>query len=63
MDLITLVFILIVIGVVLLVINKYVPMDANIKNIMNVVVILGVILWVLRILGVFKFLPHIQVGF
>jgi len=62
MDLITFVVVLIVIGILLYVVNTYIPMDANIKKIMNVVVIIAVILWVLNLFGVFASLPHIRVG-
>jgi hypothetical protein len=42
---------LIVVGVLLWLVNAYVPMDAKIKNILNVVVVVVVILWLLRVFG------------
>lgn len=59
MDLIQLVVVLIVIGVLLWLVNTYIPMDGKIKQIINVVVIIAVVLW---ILGLFVGLPHIHVG-
>ena len=43
---------LVVIGVVLWLINTYLPMDARIKTVINVVVVLAICLWLLRFAGV-----------
>lgn len=59
MDLIQLVIVLIVIGVLLWLVNTYIPMDGKIKQIINVVVIVAVVLWVLSL---FVSLPHIHAG-
>lgn len=47
MTLLDLVIALIVMGVALYVINRFIPMDGNVKGILNVVVILAILLWVL----------------
>lgn len=47
---------LILIGVLLYLVNAYIPMDAKIKNILNVVVVICVILWLLNAFGVFAYL-------
>ena len=52
MSLISLLVVLIVVGVILWLINTYIPMDAKIKKILNVVVIIVVILWLLQAFGV-----------
>jgi hypothetical protein len=44
---------LIVIGVLLWVVNTYIPLDAKIKQILNVVVVILVVLWLLNVFGVF----------
>jgi hypothetical protein len=49
MSLISLVVVLIVVGVLLWLVNSYIPMDAKIKNILNIVVIIAVVLWLLQI--------------
>ena len=49
MALISLVVVLIVVGVLLWLVNTYIPMDAKIKQVLNVVVIVAVVLWVLSI--------------
>ena len=60
MDLLSLVVILIIIGVLLWAANTYIPMDSKIKQIMNVVVVIAVILYVLSLFT--GYLPHIFVG-
>ena len=47
MELIQLVVILIVIGVLLYLVNTYIPMDAKVKQILNVVIIIAIVLWLL----------------
>lgn len=49
--LISLIITLIVVGVILYLINNYLPMDGKIKRILNVVVVIAVILWLLRSFG------------
>jgi hypothetical protein len=51
MSLITIVLVLIVVGVLLALINRYIPMAGSIKTILNVVVILCVIVWLLSVFG------------
>jgi len=41
--------VLIVIGVLLWLVNTYLPMDPKIKNILNIVVVVAVVLWVLSL--------------
>ena len=62
MSLITLVIILVVVGVVLWLINSYIPMQSTIKKILNVVVILVVILWLLSSFGIIDSLDTIRIG-
>lgn len=52
MSLISLVITLIVIGVLLWLINTYIPMDGKIKKIINIVVVVAVILWLLSAFGI-----------
>ena len=62
MDLVQLVVVLIVVGVLLWLVNKYIPMDGKIKRILNIVVVIAVILWLLNVFGVFSSLRGIHVG-
>ena len=54
MSLISLLVVLIVVGVILWLINSYIPMDAKIKKILNVVVVIVVIIWLLQAFGVLE---------
>jgi hypothetical protein len=51
MSLITIIIVLVVVGVILWLVNAYIPMDRKIKTILNVVVVILVILWLLRAFG------------
>lgn len=62
MSLISLVIVLIVVGVVLWLINSYIPMQATIKKILNAVVIIVVILWLLSAFGIIGSLDTIRIG-
>lgn len=62
MDLITLIVVCVVVGVALWLINTYVPMDANIKKVLNVAVVVLLVLWiVVSVLGV-THLGTVRVG-
>ena len=52
MSLISLVVTLIVVGVLLWLVNTYLPMDGKIKNILNVVVVICVVVWLLYAFGI-----------
>ena len=54
MPIINVIIVLIVIGVLMWLVNSYVPMAAPFKNILNVVVVIAVILWLLNVFGVFS---------
>jgi hypothetical protein len=63
MSLISLVAVLIVVGVLLWLVNSYIPMDAKVKQILNVVVIIAIVIWLLGIfLGGWGGLEDIRVG-
>lgn len=61
MPLITVVIVLVVAGVLLWVINAYIPMDGKIKKILNVVVVIAVAIWLLKVFGLFAYLTDIRV--
>jgi hypothetical protein len=62
MPLATVVIYLIVVGVLLWLVNNYIPMDGKIKNIINIVVVVAVVLWLLQVFGVMGSLNRIRVG-
>ena len=61
MSLIGLVLTLVVIGVLLWLLNNYVPMDGKIKTIVNVVVVIVVVVWVLQSVGLLDSLQNIRI--
>ncbi len=50
--------ILIVIGVVLSLINRYIPMASSIKSILNAVVVICVLVWLLNVFGLLTNFPN-----
>jgi len=61
MPLITVVLTLIVVGVVLWLINTYIPMDSKIKNILNIVVVVVVVIWLLQGFGLMGKVSNVRV--
>ncbi len=51
MPLIQLVIVLVVVGVILWVVNNYIPMQSTIKRLLNAVVVIAVVLWLLNVFG------------
>ncbi len=62
MSLINLILILIVVGIMLWLVNNYIPMDRKIKNILNIVVVIIVVVWLLQTFGVLGSLDSIHIG-
>jgi flagellar biogenesis protein FliO len=62
MPLIQLLEVLVVVGVLLWLVNRFIPMQATIKSILNGVVVIAVVLWVLSAFGLFHSLSKIHVG-
>jgi len=62
MPLIHVVIVLIVVGVLLWLINSYIPMAGSIKSILNAVVVIVVVLWLLSVFGLIGQLSSIRVG-
>jgi hypothetical protein len=62
MDLISLALTLIVVGVLLWLVNNYIPMDRKIKGILNGVVVVAVTIWLLKIFGLLDSIRGIPVG-
>jgi len=52
MSMINLLITLVVVGVLLWLVNAYIPMDGKIKSILNIVVVIAVVLWLLQAFGI-----------
>jgi hypothetical protein len=62
MPLVQLLMVLIAVGVVLWLVNRFIPMQSSIKSILNGVVVIAVVLWLLNVFGLFHGLSNIRVG-
>ena len=62
MPLLQILLTLIVVGVLLWLVNSFIPMAGSIKSILNGVVVIGVVLWLLSVFGLFHSLSRIRVG-
>jgi len=56
------VIVLVVVGVILWLVNTYLPMDAKIKSILNIVIVIAVVLWLLRAFGILGSLSEFRIG-
>jgi hypothetical protein len=62
MPLVTVVIALAVVGLLLWLVNRYIPMQSQIKSILNAVVVIAVVIWLLRVFGLFEYLTQFRVG-
>ncbi|HLJ15639.1 MAG TPA: Thivi_2564 family membrane protein [Bryobacteraceae bacterium] len=62
MPLVQIVLVLIIVGVVLWLINQYIPMAASIKSILNAVVVIAVLIWLLNAFGLLSSSPKFHLG-
>ena len=62
MPLLQILMVLIVVGVLLWLVNSFIPMAGSIKSILNAVVVISVVLWLLNVFGLFHSLSRIRVG-
>ncbi len=53
---------LIVVGVLLSLVNRFIPMAASIKSILNAVVVIVVVVWLLNVFGLLNSIQHFRVG-
>ena len=61
MSLLNVLLIIIVVGVLLWMVNTYIPMDRKIKNILNIVVVIMIVIWLLKVFGLLAGLQNIRV--
>jgi hypothetical protein len=60
--LIEVVIVLIVVGVLLWLINTYIPMASPIKSLLNAVVVIALVVWLLQVFGVWHYITSLRVG-
>jgi hypothetical protein len=56
------VMVLIVVGVLLWLVNRYIPMQGTIKGLLNAVVVIATVVWLLQVFGLLHTLSRIRVG-
>jgi len=61
MSILNVLIVLIIVGVLLWLVNTYIPMDAKIKQILNIVTIIAVVIWLLKAFGVLASLGAIRI--
>jgi hypothetical protein len=62
MPLLQILEVLVVVGVLLWLVNRFIPMQSSIKSILNGVVVIAVVLWLLNVFGILHSLSRIHVG-
>ena len=62
MPLISVIITLIVVGVLLWLVNRFIPMQGTIKSILNAVVVIVVVVWLLNVFGVLSSVTRVHVG-
>lgn len=62
MPLIQVLEVLIVVGVLLWLVNRFLPMQGSIKSILNFVVVIAVVVWLLNVFGIFHSISGIHIG-
>jgi hypothetical protein len=62
MPLVTVALALCVVGVLLWLVNRFIPMQSQIKGILNAVVVIAVVLWLIKVFGLYGYLTQFRVG-
>ena len=62
MPILTILLVIVLVGVLLWAVNSFIPMDAKVRSILNVVVVILLIIWLLQAFGVLHGLANIRVG-
>ena len=62
MPLVQILTVLIVVGVLLWLVNSFIPMQGTIKSILNAIVVIAVVLWLLNVFGLLQNLSRIHIG-
>jgi hypothetical protein len=60
MNILSIIITLAVVGVLLWAINEFIPMQESVKKLLNIVVIVALVIWLLRLFGVFAYLSRIH---
>lgn len=61
MSILSIILAIVIVGVLLWLINAYIPMDGAIKKILNIVIIVVLVVWLLKVFGLWGYLSNIHV--
>jgi 1-acyl-sn-glycerol-3-phosphate acyltransferase len=61
MPILTILIVIVVAGVILWLVNSYIPMQRTIKNILNAVVVIILVVWLLNVFGVLESLKNVTI--
>jgi hypothetical protein len=61
MPILTIIIVILVVGVILWLINSYIPMQRTIKNILNAVVVIILVIWLLKVFGILDSLQSVTI--
>jgi hypothetical protein len=62
MSLVYVALVLILVGILLGLVNRIIPMAGSIKSILNAVVVIAVIIWLLQVFGIIHGIPGINLS-
>jgi hypothetical protein len=62
MPLLQILIVLVVVGLLLWLVNRFIPMEGTIKSILNAVVVIALVLWLLNVFGLFHAFSRIHIG-
>ena len=62
MPLLQILMVLVVVGVLLWLVNRFIPMEGTIKSILNAIVVVATVVWLLNVFGLLHSLSRIHVG-
>jgi hypothetical protein len=62
MPLLHVVLVIVVVGVLLWLVNAYIPMQSTVKKILNAVVVIVLVLWLLGVFGIWDSFPNLRIG-
>ncbi len=61
MPLIEIVVVLVIVGVLLWLVNSYIPMAPAVKSLLNAVVVIALIIWILKLAGLWHYITQVKV--
>ena len=61
MSLLTVIIVIIVVGLLLWLVNRYIPMQSTVKSILNGLVIIILVIWLLKIAGALSYLSNVKI--